>query len=241
MKNLQLSTSEITDNFKDLKLHARKYINFHKYRYQYLLENIHQLAQTHTGNTPVKLLDIGPAYQTFLIRKYFPNFKVDTLGFNNPANNLRSNEVHYTCNLNRVNQQWDENIKNYDIIVFCEVLEHLYSKPEKCLKKFQSALANSGSIIIQTPNAVAIHKRLKMLVGYNPYSLLHEDEMGHFREYTVQELREMMKSVHLHVDKISLKNYFNNDSTFLNRAYVKSEAFMPPSFRDGITLIASKL
>ena len=79
-----------------------------------------------------------------------------------------------------------------------------------------------------------------LLAGYNPYALLEENEMGHFREYTVNELKTMMKNINLKVKKITLNNYFNNNSTILHKAFVQLESFIPKSFRDGITLIATK-
>ena len=240
MNKLKVTLKEITDTFKNADPAAVKYIEFHKYRYKYLLENIDEIINRSKPGKQIKLLDIGPAYQTLLIRKYFPTIKVDTLGFNHPSNNLKKDETHYNLNLNLADKEWNAAIKNYDIINFCEVIEHLYSQPEKCLNKLQGALADKGSIIIQTPNTVAIHKRLRMLIGQNPYNLLEANEMGHFREYTVKELQAFMKGVNLKTTKVSLKNYFNEGSTIFHRAFVRLEYLIPKAFRDGITIIATK-
>ena len=120
------------------------------------------------------------------------------------------------------------------------IRDSLYTKPEFCLEKLKSALVENGQIIIQTPNAAAIHKRIKLLFGLNPYNLLEESKMGHFREYTPKELKTMLENVGLSTESTELKNYFNSSKTILNKAFVKLEYIIPKAFRDGITIVGIK-
>ncbi len=231
---------DIIKHFKNTSLEEQKYIEFHKYRYAYLIQQLEQISKTFKQPQDIKILDIGPAYQTSLIRKYFPEATVDTLGFNHPRNDLRPGEQHYIQDLNESNKPWEIESNQYHIIVFCEVIEHLYSKPELCLHKLYNALIKKGHIIIQTPNAVAIHKRIKLLFGLNPYNLLEESMTGHFREYTTKELKNMLTNVGLSTTFLSVKNYFNSSTSILNKLYIKLEAIIPGQLRDGITIVGVK-
>ena len=57
----------------------------------------------------------------------------------------------------------------FDLIVFAEVIEHLYTAPELTLFALKQVMAPNGLLILQTPNAAALHKRLALLAGRNPY------------------------------------------------------------------------
>ncbi len=241
MKGTKINISDISDFFKNESKENQQYVDFHKYRYVYLLNLIQEQLNQLPNKTAIKLLDIGPAYQTALIRNYFPDIQVDTLGFAHPASVLRSGEQHFKQDLNVSNKKWAIEGRGYDIIVFCEVIEHLYSKPENSLQKLSNALADHGHIIIQTPNAVAIHKRLRMFLGKNPYNLLEDNKMGHFREYTVKELKTIMENTGLQVTHASLKNYFNSNASAFHRAFVRFEGLIPGPFRDGITMMGTPL
>ena len=78
----------------------------------------------------------------------------------------------------------------YDLVVFAEVIEHLHTSPVHTLAFVRGLLADAGVLILQTPNAASLPKRLKLLAGRNPYELIRADggNPGHFREYTLAEL-----------------------------------------------------
>jgi len=240
------TASEIKTCFEQEQLNAPSlyYIDFHKYRYKFLIDQIEERIKAHHGDDPFKILDIGPSFQTFLVRKYFPNTQIDTLGYEHPYSVLRQGEKHYNQDLNQVEKTWNLQIKGYDLILFCEVIEHLYSRPEESMNKFYDALNKNGCIIIQTPNAVAIHKRLRLMIGRNPYELLRSDRMGHFREYTPRELDQIAQNCQLSTIANKRKNYFNYNTSksihFISRIMNIFEWLMPPSWRDGITLVVQK-
>ena len=75
-------------------------------------------------------------------------------------------------------------------MVFAEVIEHLHTSPLHSLNFVRGLVAESGVVILQTPNAVSLPKRLKVLGGRNPYEQIRADPSnpGHFREYTLREL-----------------------------------------------------
>ena len=224
------------ENFFSEMDHSIKYIKFHKIRYCYLLNHLVHLVNN-AQEEKVRILDIGPMHQTVLFRKSIDNLIVDTMGEDFITNELSQDEVHYEIDLN-----YTENFKypidrKYDVITFSEVIEHLYTKPEIVLQFISRFLKNKGYLILQTPNGLAIHHRIKLLFGIHPYQQINEYRNNHFREYSLKELEDIYANCGLKVIHKEIKNYFNNDSTFLNRAYVNLEAMIPQTFRDGITII----
>lgn len=239
MSQTFITIQQIRESFPKQSQKSLKYIEFHQYRYQYLLETIYQILDRDTQRS-IRILDVGPSFQTVLIRRSFPNATVDTLGYPNPVAPPGPDETHIRQDLNNTQKVWPLKTAMYDLIVFCEVIEHLYTPPDVVLDRFQKALVAGGNIIIQTPNATAIHKRVRMMLGKNPYDLLQPSKMGHFREYTRKELQEMLRTAGFHVRSTHMKNYFNNHQTPIHWLFSRTETFIPPTMRDGITIVGEK-
>ena len=66
-------------------------------------------------------------------------------------------------------------IGEYDVVVMAEVIEHLYTAPSVVLPYLRTLVRPDGVLIIQTPNAAAVFRRLKLLMGSNPFTLINED------------------------------------------------------------------
>lgn len=214
----------------------RDYIEFHKIRYLYLLQLIARLSDK-LGKEKIDLLDVGPMFQTNLIRNAFPSVTVHTMGEHYPINHLRKGERHIELDLNFPEKFEAPVFPRHHIILFAEVIEHLYTPPEIILQFLKKFLHEDGFIIIQTPNAVAIHKRLKILFGRHPYDLLSADRRGHFREYTQSELSKMLRENEFKLIHSEFRNYFNNTRTIWHRAFLKYQRMIPPGWRDGLTVI----
>ena len=63
----------------------------------------------------------------------------------------------------------------YDVIVFAEVIEHLYTAPELVLPYLRELLVLGGVLLLQTPNAVSLRKRAKLLLGVNPFERIRTE------------------------------------------------------------------
>ena len=86
-----ISLRDIESFYAEHGYAEQDYANFHKYRYCYLVNELLILVD---GRADLRLLDVGPFYQTALIRHYFPTLQVNTLGFNKPENDLGAGETH---------------------------------------------------------------------------------------------------------------------------------------------------
>src|SRR2546425_5162177 len=182
------------------------YVAFHAMRYVYLLELLEKLLDRDTE----RILDIGPSWFPSLAQERF-NIAVDTMGLD--ADGPHATGRNYLFNLNDAQDagRWRHDIPAYSIVIMAEVIEHLHTAPALVLGFVASLLKPGGVLIVQTPNAVALHKRLRMLLGRNPYEMIREDESnpGHFREYTAHEIRSAAENAGLQVTAFDAASYFD--------------------------------
>lgn len=205
------------------------YLRTHDARYRLLLGLAAELA-------PQRILVAGPSYESVLLRETFPTATVDTLGWHDARFPLREGERHTEVDLN--DGDYPE-LRRYDVVVCAEVIEHLHVAPGRVLRFLASGLDDGGHLIVQTPNATALPKRLRMLFGRNPYDPIRENAAnpGHFHEYTTKELLAAVEAAGLEVTRWLTANYFDHGS-WKNRAYRAVGPVLPRTLREGITVVA---
>lgn len=103
--------------------------------------------------------------------------------------------------------------ESVDTIVSYHTLEHLHHSPRRLLGSAYEILRPGGKVIIEVPNAANMLKRLKLLVGrtnYQPYRQYFESDrwVGHVREYTVGDLREMASHLNLSQWSLHGRNWY---------------------------------
>ena len=85
---------------------------------------------------------------------------------------------------------------SFDVIISEATIEHL-KDPKKFIDKCYSGLSTGGYLLLATPNCATILKRIRFLLGHSPYWPIEQfytdgnNFTGHWREYTVTELRTM--------------------------------------------------
>lgn len=222
------------------------YLRFHLPRYRSLLA-----ALVERLSSDSRVLDIGWSPFAEALRARFD--AVDTLGFG--YDEQQAGGRHYVFDLNdcRDRQLWRDDLPRYDAIVFAEVLEHLYTAPSQVLGFLKSLLADDGLIFIQTPNAAVLPKRIKLLLGRNPYELIRENpgNPGHFREYTRRELEQYLSEGGWQLEHFSYDTYFDFRYAWHGEAaqleprhsrqlYNAVFALLPGSLKPGMFAIARK-
>ena len=245
------NTYEIKKYFYNFNLNKeqKKYLDFHAKRYAYLL-NILKEKRSLFKKDKIKIMDVGPSFFTDIIRRNFPQDQLYLLGFDNPKSRgghfpieteyNKNSFFIFDLNNSQHTNKWIK-IPKCDIIIMAEVIEHLYTSPLHILNFIKSFLKNNGYFIIQTPNAISLIKRIKLMLGRNPYEMIREntENPGHFREYTKNELFDMARKIGFVVENHECKNYFNYDS-FTGKFYVSILNLLPKSLRDGITITLRK-
>ena len=233
----------------------RGYVAYHAPRYAYLL----RVLEPHLGGEePRTVLDVGTSVLTNILRDRFAH-RIDTLDLVTEAERQRGYEPHaegearhYVFDLNHLEQgaTGPADLGRYDAVIFCEVLEHLRISPRYVFRFLRAHLEPRGLLVLQTPNAAAISKRVKLALGRNPYGLIGEDPRnpGHYREYTLCELRVFAGEVGLREVSAEYASYFDArhaghggrehsmvDGRLQNAAY----RLLPPTWRLGITAVFS--
>jgi SAM-dependent methyltransferase len=207
------------------------YLRTHRRRYAVLLELVDELR-------PQRILVVGPSFESELLREQFPATMVNTLGWLDQRFPLRDGERHWEVDLN---DPGDPEVDEHDVVVCGEVIEHLHVALVPVLRFLASALRPGGHLILQTPNATALPKRLRMLLGRNPYEPIRDEpgNPGHFHEYTLGELLEAIDRAGLEVTRSLTANYFDHGSR-KNRVYRAVGSLLPGTLREGITVVARR-
>ena len=209
----------------------RKYAAEHQTRFRVALTTIESLLAANKQDDSLEYLDIGPHYMTGLVQTFFPRLRVSTIGF---AHGSYYDEAkvtdHVHIDLNTADGSSAALVKKkFDLIYMGELLEHLHCPPTATFSFLANLIRPGGHLIIQTPNAVSLRNRLKMLCGRNPYDI-RTTPFSHVREYTAAELRRLGLEVELDPVKLLHANYFESRR--------RCDRFAPcASLKSGITAI----
>ena len=87
-----------------------------------------------------------------------------------------------------------------------EVIEHLHTPASRVFAYLGGFLRPAGVLLVQTPNAAALHKRIRGLTGRSAFNAAAPDP-GHVHEYTPGELVDAADQTGLWVVDVSLANY----------------------------------
>jgi trans-aconitate methyltransferase len=225
------------------------YAAFHRPRFMFLIDVLRSCGATAAS----RILDIGASPLSSLIATEL-GIRVESMGLESESE--ANDFAHHQFDLNALQDrtQWRTAFGPYDIIVFAEVLEHLYTAPELVLPYLRELLVPGGVLLLQTPNAVAFRKRAKMVLGVNPFERIRteRDNPGHFREYTASELRELLVGAGFSVDRVWMKHYFDvryarhergDEPPRLISGTLKNVFYrlLPASLREGITILARRI
>jgi glycosyltransferase involved in cell wall biosynthesis/SAM-dependent methyltransferase len=84
----------------------------------------------------------------------------------------------------------------FDVVLFCEIIEHLLNDPVHALLEIRRVLKPGGILILTTPNVARFENARKVIAGeniYDPYSG-YGPYGRHNREYTQQDLFELLSA-----------------------------------------------
>lgn len=179
------------------------------------------------------LLEIGanPYFMSMLLRKFrtYKLFFINHFGNNSQKEGIQTvvdaDGKEHNFYYNNVNIETEEtNYKQgfFDIILFCEVIEHLTNDPYKAILNLKKILKPGGLLIITTPNVSRLENIIKLIFGinifdrysaYGPYG-------RHNREYTKKELENLLE--HAGFDKISIftADIFGKKLSIIKKIYI---------------------
>ncbi|NWC85301.1 methyltransferase domain-containing protein [Pseudomonas reactans] len=99
-----------------------------------------------------------------------------------------------------------------DIVLFCEIIEHLLNDPCAVLRQIKRVLRDDGTLVLTTPNVNRIENVARMIVGanlYDPYSG-YGPYGRHNREYNKHELYNLLTYLGFTIDEIFTADVHDN-------------------------------
>jgi len=92
---------------------------------------------------------------------------------------------------------------SFDVVSFCEIIEHLLMDPLHALREIHRVLQPGGHVVVTTPNVSRLENVLRVVGGvniYDPYSA-HTPYGRHNREYTMDELVRLLAFAGFEVER----------------------------------------
>lgn len=186
-----------------------EYVTFHLERFIKTLRQLPRLP----GRVRVLELGASPYFMTFLIKKYFgyeitpANFFLDygeeTSDYIEKAITISSKKYgeEHTFQFRQFNLEFDpfpHQDGEFDLVLCCEILEHMAMDPSHMLREAHRVLKPGGHLVLTTPNAASIENIWTLIRGYNiyhPYSG-YGIYGRHNREYIPRELEMLLRAHH---------------------------------------------
>ncbi|MFQ5749939.1 MAG: class I SAM-dependent methyltransferase [Planctomycetota bacterium] len=214
-------------------MEQENYLQFHRKRFDYLFGLVTELKPA----AECRVLDVGPGPFTERLKTHYR--EVWSLGFEETpifGKEGEGGDRHIVFDLREAMDHWVE-LPACDLIVFAEVIEHVHAEPSRLLAFLATGLKPDGLLVCQTPNAVALHKRLASLAGRASYNRWGS---GHVTEFTKAELVGLGERVGLRRVRHEFRNYFGYEGSVGKRAAMRVLDVVTgpfPSLRRGQTIV----
>ena len=105
----------------------------------------------------------------------------------------------------------------FDLVLCCEVLEHLLINPSHMLYEAHRVLKPGGHILITTPNALRWDNLFAMMRGSNIYDRYHGNGIygRHNREYSTSEVAELLQANGFDVTRLETRSVYREFLDFV--------------------------
>lgn len=190
----------------------------HNYLSQDFKRFIYTLSLLINPHLKLKVFEIGsnPYYMTLLMHKY-TNYSVDCSNYFGEQNTIKSQTL-----VDRNGEKLDIPFKNinietadvseykdkYDMVLCCEVIEHMVESPMKAIKNIKSMLKKDGYLILSTPNVNRLENVARMIQGSNIYDPFSGYGIygRHNREYNKHELAQILQHMGFEIEVMFSSN-----------------------------------
>ncbi len=176
-----------------------------------------------------KILEVGsnPFHLIICLKK----LDLDVVGVDINPEPFKSFINKYNLPIKKVNIETEKmpfRDNTFDFVIFNEVFEHLRINPIFALKEINRVLKPDGILLLTTPNLYAIHKIFMFNLGmsfndaYDEFNKLNVyGYIGHFREYSAQEVKKFLEKTNFKIEKV----IYRNDYSFFKYEGIKNIIF----------------
>jgi SAM-dependent methyltransferase len=158
-----------------------EYVAFHQRRFAMLVG----LLERHVRGRIERSLDIGGAGDLLglgvMVRERFGAESHAVALGEDPSQGREEGLISDKCDVDRERLPFDD--AAFDLVIFTSVLEHLYH-PRHAMGEIARVLKPGALLLLETPNAVSMGRRIDLLKGRNPFRW--------FNEYNAIENRKHM-------------------------------------------------
>lgn len=195
------------------------YVETHSRRFDQTLRLMPHLK------TGARVLELGavPYYLTILLRK-FAGLNVDTLSFfefetaERITHILEHAETHERFEFNYVPINVERDVfpagdETYDLVLCCELLEHLLINPSHMLYEVHRVLKPEGYLLLTTPNVLRWGNVFSLLQGRNINDCYHGNGIygRHNREYSMGEVSQLLEGNGFSVEWVGTRTVYGSD------------------------------
>jgi len=185
-----------------------EYLEASKSRFERILRSVP------AGREPLRLLDIGTTPFTLFLKEKFPHYDVWTLDRTEHLKGRcqQAGVQLKACDLDDGTFPFEDGF--FDVVIFTEVLEHIFAPPTQVLGEVRRIMRPSGKLILGVPNIARLSERIKLLFGYSPLPAadhqMNKDWLhghGHLHEYTRSEILSLCRAAQLratHVEMLAI-------------------------------------
>ena len=216
--------SDIAEVVERLLSGADEYHQTHRARFARTIDVL--LGQKPRG----KLLELGTSsFIPHALRELAPGLDVSVTHFDRsrPATGTMDLEfagavIDVKCfSVDLETEMLSAEDKSFDVVVCCEVLEHMEVDPMFMLAEANRILKDGGLLLLTTPNILSSRGITKMLTNIEPYFFMQYNRDGsyyrHNYEYSAKTLRSVLASAGFEGDVWSEDLFEDGLYDFVNR------------------------
>ncbi|MGK7868293.1 hypothetical protein [Falsiroseomonas sp. E2-1-a20] len=196
-----------------LRQDQKDYAAFHRLRFAEALHAIGTLLRDTPGWPACRVLEIGSSITPMLYRAAFPELRLSSLCLFHHPQLKGVVERQVQLDLELVDLRAASTLpvpgaalEGLDLVMLCEVLEHLVVNPTNLFRALGGTLRPGGFLYVTTPNFLRQAARGRLLEGRNPQPIFGgrfgpgDRSHHHVREYTMSEVLDALAEAGLEVE-----------------------------------------
>jgi 2-polyprenyl-3-methyl-5-hydroxy-6-metoxy-1,4-benzoquinol methylase len=194
---------------------------------------------------PAKILEVGGGQMALLTQKLFGDRCTIADVSDTYKDSILKQGLEFRC-CDLVHDDLEER-EAYDVVILCEVIEHLPVPPYLILEKIRAWMKPEGLIFITTPNLYRLRNLVRLALGLKVFDTFfmpaRGQSIGHPFEYSAEHLKWQIEQAGFQLIDLELKQLDNAGAslaTSLGR-FIATPFFLRPLWRDKLVAVAKKV